>query len=396
MIERAKSADVWQAWAIITLFSSPLNEDAWFWWETTGTTLAAMMQRAGYDTHLQYQGLLFYYHYLAPALGPQPTADGRQANWESFMTDDHTPIELSWSWTKERAKPIVRLGIEPIGKHAGSRNDSLNTAATYELIEKIRPISPALDLTWFDTLATKLTVLNGTISSDPGEVPGVLTSVSSGEPITALFVAFDLSPTGVVTKAYFFPMQRAMRDRVPRWRLVRAAVAELAAPSALMTRALTTLSVYIQSRPEGQKLTTEIVGIDCVVPAQSRIKIYLRSQETSFSSVRRNITMGGALNGPGIDKGLEELKQLWDLVLGRDSSEEHEELGRLDHRTAGIIYNFELKPTGETPVPKVYIPVRHYALNDQQIATGLATYLARRGDYGFTNESYVQTLQDIL
>ncbi|UKZ55819.1 hypothetical protein TrVGV298_009643 [Trichoderma virens] len=64
------------------------------------------------------------------------------------------------------------------------------------------------------------------------------------------------------------------------------------------------------------------------------------------------------------------------------------------HRTGGMLYYFELKANEALPKSKVYLPVRHYAQNDDQIAKGLSNYLEQRGKK-LSEGSYYHAVQKL-
>ena len=59
-----------------------------------------------------------------------------------------------------------------------------------------------------------------------------------------------------------------------------------------------------------QDIKGEILAINCVDLSKLRIKIYVRSQETSFDSVADMMTIDRFLTNDGIDKALTTLKDL--------------------------------------------------------------------------------------
>lgn len=77
-----------------------------------------MLGMADYTTESQYRNLLFYLYYVVPELGVRPGDYKQPSQWKSFMTDDHTPVELSWSWSCGDKPSVVRFSIEPIGRYA--------------------------------------------------------------------------------------------------------------------------------------------------------------------------------------------------------------------------------------------------------------------------------------
>lgn len=373
----------------IETMSSSLDEDAEFWCNSTGSVLEAMMQKANYDINLQRAYLSFFCRYVASSLGKRPSAEGKPRNWYSFMADDFTPIELSWSWAGSRPLPKVRYSIEPIGPYAGTLLDPFNGQMTISLINKIWPKPLNLDLRSFNRLYSDLLAFEPKGTNTNALCP-------ASEPRSQTFMAFDLNDSGAMLKAYFIPNLKAIETGQSKIKLVRESLKKLDCQHLPMFGAVELLSKFIDSRPANQPLELEIVGIDCVSLATSRIKIYVRSRLTSFESVVDIMTLGGTLKDPGTEAGLAEVKELWRLVLSLDPEFSiSEPLHTMNHRTAGVLYYFEFLPQQRLPQPKVYIPVKHYGKNDFEIANGLSAWLVQRKKalYG---SSYVQALKEIL
>lgn len=356
----------------------PLGADSAFWWRITGFPLSLLLLHAGYNLQAQYQMLLFYYILLVPSLGESPTGDGRPGNWKSFMTDDFTPVEYSWSWDGANGPPTIRFSLEAIGRDSGTVTDPFNQAMTMDLVRQLQKALPSGDWQWFNHFS------NGLLSR-PSRVNCRQSSI---------FLAFELGPSEIVAKAYFLPVDESQ----PRISIITNAVKSLRRGKGEFC-AFSKLESFLEDDPVGAQLKLEMLAVDCV--AESRLKIYVRSPCTSFDSVSAILTMNGKLYGPEIASGLKELRELWHLVLGLDEDfPSSQELHQKDHRTSGVLYYFNTKPTDVvpgmrdpdvTPDPKVYIPVRHYAQNDRQVAQGLATFLERRG-----RDDYVQNYMNVL
>ncbi len=376
-------------WEMITADFPLPDPNSQFWWRTTGFTLAILLQKAGYAIESQCRNLLFYFFYVVPELGAGPNAEGQPPHWKSFMTDDFTPIELSWSWGCGSEAPMVRFSIEPIGPCAGTSADPLNEHATTRLIRRFQHVLPDTDLTWFDHFSKELL----TYSRHSTE-PDRISRFEGHESRT--FIAFDLDENGIVLKAYFLPAFKAAETGQSNLAVISQAIKNLPNQQGSSFYGYNILLDYMKTSVEGSQLEVEMLGIDCTAPTKSRLKIYLRSRSTCFNSVRATMALGGRLKDPGLEKGFEELRKLWTLVLGKDEQfAPAEDLQRKDHRTAGILYYFEIRPGQAAPVPKVYIPVRHYAPNDLDIAHGLRTYLKSRRQ-GSVAGRYMQALKSIL
>ncbi len=66
---------------------------------------------------------------------------------------------------------------------------------------------------------------------------------------------------------------------------------------------------FMISHPNGAHLKVIGVAIDCVIPSNSRLKIYVRSTETSFDSVQTVMSLGGKLQ-PFSEAVLQDLRNL--------------------------------------------------------------------------------------
>ncbi|KAK0739371.1 tryptophan dimethylallyltransferase-domain-containing protein [Apiosordaria backusii] len=334
------------------------------WNMRLGDQLSRLMQMAGYSKDSQAIHRAFFAENVAPALGPCPDGTTTMPQWPSFMTDDHTPVEFSWAWSEKSSTPCVRYSAEPIGWLAGSDADPLNTKATIGLLGRTLPLAPNLDLYWYRHLLGALTTN---------------TPTSSHHPLSQTFTAFDLERDSMTVKYYFLPTHKALSLGKSNLELAEDAI--LALPSPCRTdlngfeSPLRTVTDFIRSHPTPSQPTVEIVAVDCVDPALSRIKIYVRSRETTFDSVVRMLTLGGGLP-PLSEDARSSLVELWCGVFG--VSDTKEQLSAKNHRTAGILYYYELKAGGKVGA-KVYLPVRHYGKSDEQIARGLSGYLTKRG-----------------
>ncbi|GAB1318078.1 4-O-dimethylallyl-L-tyrosine synthase [Madurella fahalii] len=346
--------------------------------------LSAMMRMAGYAEHCQTAHREFFARNVASSLGPYPVGTrGRPSSWQSFMTDNHTPLELSWSWSSRQGNPVVRYSAEPIGWAAGTRFDPLNTRATVELLAKTPMLAPTLDLSLYSYFLKALTV---SVAASSGQREDELTNTDGA--LSQTFIAFDLGQHGMVVKYYFMPTLKARFSGISSLELVQAAIREAPEVGSAYQAALTALSDYINSHNEPERPVVEIVGIDCVDPSKSRIKIYVRSRKADFASMVDAMTLGGRTT-PLPEQARLGLAELWCAAFGleNDTKALLDPLPERKHRTAGLLYYFELKAGSPCPKPKVYLPVRHYAQDDEQIARGLSSFLARRGK-GVAGGSY--------
>ena len=152
---------------------------------------------------------------------------------------------------------------------------------------------------------------------------------------------------------------------------------------------------FLESDIGSSQLTFLAAAIDCVTPIESRFKFYVRSSRTSFESVCFNLTLGRDDNPFWTASHLEQLKELWHLVLGLDTGfSVEDDLPINEHQTAGVLYNFDVKAGTNVVDTKVYIPVKHYGKNDFEIAKGLILFLKKQGNQKFV-DGFLQMLQTV-
>lgn len=362
------------------------NQSHLFWWRTTGSALAILLDRAGNTLDSSVRGLLFYYLYIIPYLGEAPKATARRQNeptWKSFMTDEYTPVEFSWSWADRHQPPVIPFSFEPIGPQAGTEADPLNAYSAFAFMSVLRHVLPSLDMRWFDHFSeTLLSYKDVPMKSEEG--PGGNSS--------RLLLAFDLLEDQVTPKAYFFPGFKAAETGRERIDLISDAIESLPDHHPSAFPGFSTYHEFIKK----SQLEVEMLAIDCVVPADARLKLYVRNRSTCWNSVRYMVILGDSANEPGIRNGLEELEMLWTILFGLGGElAPDQEMDHKNHRTAGILYNFELRPGKNRLVPKVYIPVRHYMQSDSRIMQRLTTYLKSQ-HWGAMTEKYTSAMERLL
>lgn len=349
-----------------------------------GRPLALLLHEAGYDIHDQYAGLIFFRHCIAGRLGARPTYTGLPQIWKSFMTDDFTPVEYSWSWDTLGGPPKIRFSIEAIGPDAGTQSDPFNQCMTTDLVGHLGSVAPNVDWTLFDHFRDAFCEQG--LEKHDGEGSDDLKK-SHG---SSIFMAFEMHKSEVAVKAYFIPVKAKQTDR-SRLSVLSDSIAGLESLD-LRVRSYDHMLAFMTNDAEGSQLEIVGIAVDCILPQDSRLKLYLRSPSTSFDSVCAIMTMGGKLNTFS-QATLKDFHDLWQLTLGL--AEDFSPSAHLQpkiHETAGVLYNFDIKAKSISPEPKVYIPVKHYAPNDLAAAKGLAAYLKSKGQGGWV-ESYMRALE---
>ncbi|RKK83911.1 hypothetical protein BFJ71_g14737 [Fusarium oxysporum] len=332
-----------------------------YWYQTVGYMLGALLDSAGYSYESQTSILHQFANLVTPYLGVAPWSE--LPRWESFMTDDNTPIELSWDFHTGADQPTIRYSIEPIGADAGTGTNQYNegTAAAFKqaLFKAYPDIETAL-LNHFEAC------FNGSWADRNPE----------GH-CSTFFWAFDLNEKTSTNKAYFFP--GVVAHATHRSKLIVITDAITSAPGCRIGMQIP-LHIYIDFVYQHPGLEPEIdmLALDLVPLEKARLKIYFRERRTDFGSVKETMSLGGRIQGPEFETGMKRLTRLWDALTGMHNKPDDIPLPYKDHRTAGILYNVEFRMNVETPKVKIYIPVRHYAKNDQQIIKVLKEFLTEQ------------------
>lgn len=297
------------------------------------------------------------------------------------MTDDFSPLEYSWNWDSPTAPPKIRYSIEAIGPLAGNESDPFNQASAIDLCGELDTICPKIDWKLFKMFQGAFCETSQPRRDDRSSIKDYSSSSS-------IFLAFELG-AAIATKAYFVPVKAEQRG-VSRLSVLTEAIQSLKNQYG----GFDAYEKFLEFTTTAQGSKFEIIGvaIDCVTPEKSRLKVYVRSPETSFHSVCEVLSLGGRLNAMST-KHHEETKELWWRTLGlSESFSESDELEHKSLQTAGVLYNFDIKAGDDLPQPKLYVPLKQYAQNDLDAAQGLGEFLKRRGKDRFVG-NYISALK---
>ncbi|TVY63316.1 4-O-dimethylallyl-L-tyrosine synthase [Fusarium oxysporum f. sp. cubense] len=332
-----------------------------YWYQTVGCMLGALLDSAGYSYESQTSILHHFANLVTPYLGVAPWS--KLPRWESFMTDDHTPIELSWDFHTGADQPTIRYSIEPIGADAGTGTNQYNEGTAAAFKQALFKAYPDIETALLDHFEA---CFNGSWADRNPE----------GH-CSTFFWAFDLNEKTLTNKAYFFP--GVVAHATHRSKLIVIIDAITSAPGCGIGMQIP-LHIYIDFVYQHPGLEPEIdmLALDLVPLEKARLKIYFRERRTDFGSVKETMSLGGRIQGPEFETGMKRLKRLWDALTCMHNKPDDIPLPYKDHRTAGILYNVEFRMNVETPKVKIYIPVRHYAKNDQQIIKVLEEFLTEQ------------------
>ena len=295
------------------------------------------------------------------------------------MTDDYTPIEYSWAWGKSSGvvNRRIRFSIEAISGQSGTATDPWNTKATIDLVKRLDALIPNVDFRWFYQLSEQFTspkIQETKCSQDRSSW------LNSKKPQSSLFIAFELGDDVPLVKSYMLPSAaQSITEKSSREIIIDI----LSTPECCKQwPSLPTLLGIWTAQGPSFDLDPFMIAIDCVAPSKSRLKVYARTPRTSLKDVQAIMSMFE--DKSKILNGLEELSELWHLVFSLPNNDcngkNTSHLPPKKHDTSGILFYFEVRPGSNKITTKVYLPVRHYGLNDLSIARGLQTFFENRGD----------------
>ncbi|KAL5341455.1 tryptophan dimethylallyltransferase-domain-containing protein [Aspergillus crustosus] len=144
-----------------------------------------------------------------------------------------------------------------------------------------------------------------------------------------------------------------------------------------------------------------MLAVTNTTPAQSRLKSYLHTPHTSFSSVRHILSLDGKI--PLAESHLQDLRSFIAAITLRPPDLDHPEEAELPSRgtehpgtqhgaenqlfSSGYIYSFEIPGSEAIPLPrtKLYIPLSGLK-DDSIIAQALSSWLAARNRGQYTSQ----------
>ncbi|KAF4987754.1 hypothetical protein FGRMN_10178 [Fusarium graminum] len=291
-----------------------------YWQSTIGNALSKLLSSAGYSTQNQSRILYQFSNLVAPYLGASPILG--QPLWKSFMTDNHTPVELSWDFHTGKSQPTIRYSMEPISLDAGKASNPHNDTAATDFTQRAIKAFPDTDTTLFDHFQY---FFNRGWTKDTPEGHS-----------TTMFWAFDLKESVDVVSATIYSAPGCIPESMISWPV---------------------FTDFINQRKD-LNLEMDMLALDLVPLDQSRLKVYLRDRRTSFNAVTEMMSFGGKAHGHKFHSGMRNLRNLWQALLNTDDPPDDASLPENDHRTAGVLYNVEFHVHSE--LPKVISALRGF------------------------------------
>lgn len=123
---------------------SKLDDDALYWWRTSGLDLARMMEEAGFPDKTKNQFLTFYSSVICPLLKekPQPGSMPTAVGW------DGNPFEYSWEFKGTTKKSSVRFVLDLSEVRPPNKNCPMSVDTVEEVLKVLKDKSPLYDDHW--------------------------------------------------------------------------------------------------------------------------------------------------------------------------------------------------------------------------------------------------------
>lgn len=356
------------------------SDEPW-WWIILSNALIALMDRAAYSKEQQKGYAAFVSNRLVPFLGPRPKALSTP-HFDNFCNDDFSPVELSWDFHIDVS--TVHVGFEPIGQVAGTSQNPFNAIQTESVIHHLLAYDERVKSDLWRHFSKDFT-------DSTEKAHSVVACMAPNEHMSSNTVSLDLVGDPL-PKVYFYPIVAAISEHEFAGEMVAASLKRLLVD---ISPALGIIEAYVAEAKVcygNQFVRLECLSCNAIEPANSRSKLYIRTAHTSLAKTNEIFTLSGRLLGDEVTACLHNLSSFWSLVFQTHADDA--ELPPSDHRTAGTIFNFELRHGESVPRPKVYMPVRHYGGTDLEVAQGISRFL-HKIVWSDLASSYVEDVQSI-
>ncbi|TFL03295.1 tryptophan dimethylallyltransferase-domain-containing protein [Pterulicium gracile] len=357
-----------------------------FFWTRFCKPYASMMQTGNYPVSSQIKLLTFIFARVIGLMGPETHPEVR-----SLMTIDGSPCEMSW---------VIPTDAQPTSGEV-NRQIRFSVHPAHPLSAKLLRGSQVTD--WLVSPEGGL----GMIPVKEGHedwrhacenffLADDNTPEDDCPPGFTYYLAFILDPSATIKiKTYYMPCARPAtgeaitkcpihifdQDFTPLKHLMAACHPSLVDQCQLMLEFLNDDSVEARLKP-----VFHFIGVDIAPSDKNRLKVYFQTREgLSFHDVKRSFTLGGRLDLPDLDKNLERLEMLWNLVFpstpsnsGKDpvalTNIDDHAIDTAEHPVTEFIWYYEFGANCKTLVPKIYWQTRHYCLNDTVVLQAMQDF----------------------
>ncbi|PKY00465.1 cyclo-L-Trp-L-Trp prenyltransferase [Aspergillus campestris IBT 28561] len=344
------------------------NRDSDGWWRRVAPFLNKLLERAGYDTHQQYQYLILLGLHIIPFLDGVPDMQ-RPMDYASVV-GGIGPLEFSQNFTKDGSK--MRIGLEPMNHKHRNGTDPYNRAAMGEALMGLKSLGISIDLQLYHQLVPLLILTD----AEELEMPNATYFVKSASK-TQYALALDLDKGDVTVKQYLMPRQKAAVTGLPLSELIFSAIRTVDV-NEVFTDSVAMLEDFLSATYDPP--VAVFVSCDLVPFHSTRFKVYVAELNQSLENIARNWTLGGRLNDSETLKGLAYAQELYTLFGIPDGTRDiisHPVIPGDPQSFSHLMFNYELQQGDPRPKPKIYYALN--ALNDMEKAKALVDFFKRVG-----------------
>ncbi|KAL3492260.1 tryptophan dimethylallyltransferase-domain-containing protein [Aspergillus germanicus] len=347
---------------ILNKYISFPNLDQEQWWKATAPLLSRILTASGYPLEHQYQYLTFHHAQIVPRLGPTLPDSPRAMNYQQHGGSD----------------PMVRIGLEPVDSYSGTERDPFNQAPATDLVHALA----RMGIQGFDPQLYTLCAVEHTLT--PSDIPAAKDTLLKSQHA----FGFDLKDGGMVVKGYTFPGARAKARGVPIWDLIADTVSHVRNTTTTnkvkldCVDAFALVRDYVSSNPDIYHDFT-LFSWDYISPAQSRLKYYCVTSDTTWARVEEIWSLAGRAHSTAHTAGLPYLRKLWEILelnegprmFSGERSYSDDSVEEQDHTP--MAWNYEMRGGDGVPLAKYYLPL--YGVNDEVCVRRIARFFEWMG-----------------
>ncbi|KAI9034905.1 uncharacterized protein KD926_005037 [Aspergillus affinis] len=353
-------------WDVIAKYGCFSNEYERQWWLDSGALIARYLQMCQYDLDQQYAYLLFLRQVVIPSLGPYPPVR------RSFLNEAKIGLELSVNF-ESSGHPIFRMTLDPSNADSGNLLDPFNIRAVERVVDKLAIIKPK----GFDrTLCHRF--MDDFIISDI-QTNKIYNETTIDERVASCMLAFDFKEGEVGVKEYFWPQMASRAHGKSIHEMLRNALSRIEGQMSSSAAAELVMTYMEGSNNHLREIV--FFAWDFVEVSKSRLKLYVWEKDISLTKVQELWTLGGKVKGPAIDQGFKLVEKLWTIM-------------KMGERKPWLpfLFNYEISPGKEEPLPKVYFPIDDG--NDLETALAIAEWFRVLG-WNDRADSYVDQVRHL-
>lgn len=352
-----------------------------FWWDMFGQSLATLLKTCQYSEKDQLFYLRWFRQWVLQSLGQRPL--NGIPHYQTTFTVDGSPLEYSLNW-KEKAGQTVRFTFEPCYEEAGTSADPLNQLASKKLLTAMAKEVPGIDLTRFNIILEETNVPNEAAEK-------VVSKLLPGIPRVRVVVAFDLEKGGLMAKAYYTPILKAIHTGVPTKTVAFDAIRKCNGKHGSYDATSKTLGDWMDAHdgPDGPQVF--LMSHDCVADSPaSRIKVYVLAPVRSLAQALDTFSLGGRLSGSAIEAGLGSVRSFWCHLFGLDMSKLSKSDIKKDSQPEGsrCLCVYEMRPStsdqpGTNVEVKLHMPGAWLGQTDAKVSEVLSSWFQKHGGSDF-------------